>query len=199
MPRVPLVVRDADVEDASALLALWQDLPELVPEPGIDGGGDDAAVAAAVARMATDPRHRLMLAVLDGRVIGSAFLRIGVATPLEQEPAVFVTHLQVDPQYARHGAGSGLLEAGLTWAEEHRIDRFLVATTVDREANRFLARLGLTQVAVLRGGSVPVLRARLPQDLSTVARNNRRMSRQVGQIVAARRFQRQVRSRNAAI
>jgi GNAT superfamily N-acetyltransferase len=197
---VPLVVRDADVRDASALYELWRLLPDLPLGTGVETDDGESAVAAAIARLATDPQHRVVVAALDGRVIGSAFLRIGVATPLEPERAVFVTHLHVDAEYARHGAGRGLLEAGVAWAEDHGIERFLVATLADdRDANRFLARLGLAQVAVLRGSSVPALRALLPLDASPVARNGRRMSRQVGQIVAARRSQRRARGRGAAV
>ena len=62
----------------------------------------------------------------------------------------------------------------------------------------FLARLGMSMVAHLRGGSVPALRARVAHAPSAVVRQKGRGGRSVGQVVAARRSQRRARIRQIA-
>jgi N-acetylglutamate synthase-like GNAT family acetyltransferase len=107
-----------------------------------------------------------------------------------------VSHLQVEESQTRRGVGRALLEAALTHAEHHGIPNLLVSGSVnDRETNRFLARLGLAQVAVVRGSTVAALRARMPLESLMAVRSSR--SKQVGQVVAARRLQRRSRVRDA--
>lgn len=70
----------------------------------------------------------------------------------------------------------------------------------DRETNRFLARLGLTSLALLRTAPVAVLRTRRPVDSAGVAGVVRvpRRNRHVGQVVAARRTQRRMKGHHPA-
>jgi hypothetical protein len=124
-------------------------------------------------------------------------MRVGVASPLDEGRVVHLSHVQVAPGFGRLGVGSALIEATLTWAEKRGIQSVVTSVpSSHREANRFLARLGMAPVASLRGGSVAALRARLPHDPSVVARQSSRMGRSVGQVVAARRSQRRARSRS---
>ena len=198
MLRTPVLVRDATEEDAGVLAALWQ---ELLARPGgaeLVGGPPETTTSQAVERCDNVTHTRLVVAEVDGQVAGGAFFRVGVASPLHDERALHISHLQVDPEFMRHGVGQSLVEAAVTWAEQLGIGMLLAAASVtDRDANRFLARLGLTQVAVLRGASVAALRTRLPHDPSAVARSGVRMGRSVGQVVAARRSQRRARGRDA--
>jgi len=203
LSRQPVVVRDASARDASALSSLWG---ELLIRPGSDAAGlsSEISVAQAVARQGDDQDMRILVADADGEVAGCVFLRVGVVSPVHDDRAVHVSHLQVDSRFPRQEVGSSLLEAALTWAEQKGIGTLLAATGGnDRETNRFMARLGLGQVAVLRGGSVAALRARLPHDPSAVARGvtrtGRSSSRSVGQVVAMRRSQRRARSRDVAL
>jgi N-acetylglutamate synthase-like GNAT family acetyltransferase len=187
--RVPVVVRDAREADASAIARLWSGL---IGAPGTDTVGEtpELVVSRAVGRSLADPASRIVVAEDDGRVVGCAFLRISLVSPVHEERVVHVSHVQVDPTYARVGVGRSLVEASLGWAEERQIESLVVATaTDDREASRFLARLGLSQVAALRGATVTALRARLPQDPSGGARGGLGPGRRVAQVVAARRSQ----------
>ena len=189
-------VRDANEGDASALSTLWFDL---VARPGADAPGDPPEVVAAkaVLRFAEDDTGRIIVAELDGSVVGCGFMRVGVASPLDEGRVVHLSHVQVAPGFGRLGVGSALIEATLTWAEKRGIPSVVTSVSSShREANRFLARLGMAPVASLRGGSVAALRARLPHDPSVVARQTSRMGRNVGQVVAARRSQRRARSRS---
>lgn len=178
--------------DAPALAQLWA---ELVTRPAGDAGdaGDDERVAEAVARHADHLDTRILVAEVEEAVGGAAYLRVGLTSPLDAEPALHVSHLKVSPEFSTPLLGEALLEGALTWAEERGIGTVLAgSTTTDRETNRFLARLGLGQVGVLRAATVPALRARLLRD-SPPGRLGR-ATRRTGQVVAARRSQRRSRT-----
>ena len=197
--RVPVSVRDAVERDGSRLCDLWA---ELLLKPGPDEVGTAPATMAAqaVGRLKDDDTSRILVAEIDGEVVGAAFVRIGMLSPLQNERIVQLSHLQVDPRFLRHGVGRSLIEESVTWAERRGIETLVAATAVhDREANRFMARHGLAQVAVVRGTSVAALRAKLPPDPSTMARSAGRSGRTVSQVVAVRRSQRRARSRDIVL
>jgi GNAT superfamily N-acetyltransferase len=189
--RTPVDVRDLGPQDGPALERLWHDLPR----PTEWGSGQDLA-GHVLAALADDPSSRVLVAVSGGEVVGSAYLRTVRPSPLLNDRSLSLSHLQVEESQTRRGVGRALLEAALSHAEHHGISSILVAGAVsDRETNRFLARLGLAQVAVIRGSSVAALRARMPVEPSVAARSSR--AKQVGQVVAARRLQRRARVRDA--
>lgn len=194
--RMPVLVRDAVESDASTLCALWADL---LAKPVTDDGrcSPEDAAAQSVARIATDDTCRILVAEIEGTVVGAVYLRVAALSPLQNEQVIHISHLQVDPGSVRHGVGRSLIEVAATWAEQQGVDALVTATAVnDREANRFMARYGMAQIAVLRGSSVAGLRARLPLDPSTAARSVGRSGRTVGQVVAVRRSQRRAQGRN---
>ncbi len=198
MSRVPVLVRDAVEADASAICDLWTGA---LHRPAVDDGpSGEALVREALARASEDPLTRILVAEADGTVLGAAQLRISQLSPLLDERVLHVNHLQVAKHAERLGLGRALLEAALSWAEVQGVASLVVAAAAnDREANRFLARLGMGQVAVLRGASVAGLRARLPGDPSVAVRGGTRASRTVGQVVAVRRSQRRARGRDLAV
>lgn len=194
MSRVPVQVRDAVEADAAGLATLWADV---LVRPGAEGVGLPSVTQAqqAIARFAEAKDIRVLVADIDGEVVGGIFLRVNLLSPLHSDRALHASHLQVDRRYLRHGVGRALLEAAVTWAEQLGVETMLAgAPAADRDTNRFLARLGLSQVAVLRFGSVATLRSKLPHDPSVVARGGVRKGRSVGQVVAARRSQLRARS-----
>jgi hypothetical protein len=84
----------------------------------------------------------------------------------------------------------------VTWAEEKDSSHVLVAASAtSRDTNRFMARLGLGQVALMRIAAVPTLRSRLPVETPAAARVGSRSSRSVGQVIAQRRSQRRAQAR----
>ncbi len=188
--RTPVDVRDLGPQDGPALERLWRDLPH-----------SDAAVTRDLAEVVLsaleeEPGSRVVVAEVDGEVVGTAYLRPGRMSPLVGDRTLHVSHLQVDESTTRAGVGRALVDAALAHAEHTGLENLLVAGGVnDRETNRFLARLGLAQVAVLRGATVAALRARMPLEPAAAARSSR--ARQVGQVVAARRVQRRSRVRDA--
>ncbi|HET7356276.1 MAG TPA: GNAT family N-acetyltransferase [Nocardioidaceae bacterium] len=191
MSRCPVLVREATLDDVPALLEIWADLArrshgERRSEHVVESDG-----AAAVARIAADPEQRLLVAILDGQVVGATHLMRAPVSPLTADVAVYVSNLRVLDRFRRRGAGRALVEAALRWAEEKDTTHVLAAASVfSRDANRFMARLGLSQLAVVRGATVTALRAKLPVEPPAAARLGVRDTHSVGHILAQRRFQR---------
>jgi GNAT superfamily N-acetyltransferase len=186
--RIPVQVRDAVPEDAAALLAVWGDFRRTSADRA---GSTEHAAGQAVARIAADPDERLVVGTLEGAVVGAAHLLRAPISPIHCDTAIHVTHLHVLGGHRRHGVGKALLEAAVAWGEEKDTSHLLTAASVhSRDANRFMARLGLTQIAIVRGASIPALRAKLPVDPPAGARVSSRNHRSVGQVLAQRRLQR---------
>jgi GNAT superfamily N-acetyltransferase len=195
--RMPVQVRDAVESDAGGLATLWRDV---LVRPGAEGVGlpSETQAQQAIARFTESKDTRVLVADIEGEVVGGIFLRVSLLSPLHADRALHLSHLQVDRRFIRHGVGRALLEAAVTWAEQLGVETVLAgAPAADRDANRFLARLGLAQVAVLRFGSTAALRAKLPHDPSLAARVGVRKGRNVGQVVAARRSQRRARGQDS--
>jgi len=194
LSRHPAHVRDAAPEDAEALLAVWADFSR---RTATDTGRPPAEEAAcAVARIAAEPDERLLVAVLDDEVVAAAHLIRARLSPIHCESAIHVSHLHVLPKYRRRGIGRMLIEAAVTWAEEKDTTHVLAAASVhSRDANRFMARLGLAQVAVVRAATVGALRAKLPVEPPPGAMVSSRNHRSVGQVIAARRSMRRAQSK----
>jgi GNAT superfamily N-acetyltransferase len=188
--RCPVQIRDAvpdDVEELRGVLIT-----------GDDRGGDVEQVAAgctAVASIAADPDQRLLVAVLDGRIAGVVHLVRGPISPLHCDSAVQVLNLHVLEELRRRGVGHVLMEAAVAWAEEKDTAHIVAAASVgSRDANRFMARLGLAQVAVVRGAAVSTLRSKLSGE-STAVRATGRSHRIVEQVLAQRRSLRRSQTR----
>ncbi len=198
MSRGPVQIREACPDDAEVLLRIWADLVRrtAADRHGADAGapGQSARLvteaATAVARIAADPDQQLLLGVLEGAPAGAVHLVRAPLSPLSCEQAIHITALQVLDECRRHGVGHALLEATVRWAEEKDCQHLTaVAATSSRDANRFLARLGLGQVATVRRATVSALRAKLPVEPPAAARvgASSRSHRSVGQVLAQRR------------
>jgi GNAT superfamily N-acetyltransferase len=192
--RYPVHVRDASPGDAKALLEVWGDVRRTTERHACPPPEEEAA--HAVARIAADPDERLLVGTVDDVVVGAAHLVRARISPIHNEAAIHVTHLFVLSRHRRHGVGKALFEAAVSWAEEKDTPHLLAAASVhSRDANRFMARLGLTQLATVRAASVPALRAKLPVEPPAGAMVSSRNHRTVGQVLAQRRQQRRAQSR----
>lgn len=190
MLRSAVLVRDAVPDDVDALRAVFAG----AAGPVVDETPGEAA--SAVASIAADPDQRLLVAMLDGRVAGAAQLVRASMSPLQTASAVHVIHLHVLDDCRRHGVGTALMEATVSWAEEKDTTHVLAAAAVgSRDANRFMATLGLGQVAVVRAASVATLRAKLPVEPPAVCMTDSRHHRMVGQVLARRRSMRRAQSK----
>lgn len=192
MPRQLVKVRDAAPEDAAALLVLWHELARR-------GAVEDPVAQArcAIARVAADPDQRIVVLEWECEVVGAVHLQRSLLGPLTDEMVVRASHLQVLTGHRKQGLGHLLFEAAVAWAEEKNVGYVAGVASSSRDTNRFLARLGLPQVAVLRGAPTATLRARLS---ATAPRGRSAASRNVGQVLASRRSlkRRQSQARDSA-
>jgi GNAT superfamily N-acetyltransferase len=194
--RSPVHVRDACPDDADGLVGVWGGLTGRTPDR--DPSPRPGEAAGAVARIAADPDQRLLVALIDDQLAGAAHLSRGPVTPIGDEEAVFLMHLQVHDEFLRHGVGRALVEATVSWAEEKGTTYVIAAAAVaSRDANRFMARLGLGQLAVVRGATVASLRAKLPVEPPVAARVGSRRTRTAGQVLVQRRSLRRAQRRAA--
>lgn len=191
MSRYPVQVRDAVPEDAAAVIDVWADFRRTT-----DRDTAEVEAANALARIVADPDERLLVAVVEDAVVGAAHLVRAGISPIHTETAIHVTHLHVLGGHRRHGVGKALMEAAVSWAEEKDTGHLIAAAPVSsRDANRFMARLGLSPIATVRGASVPALRAKLPVEPPAGAMANSRNHRSVGAVLAQRRLQRRVQAK----
>jgi GNAT superfamily N-acetyltransferase len=204
--RTPVQIRDAAPDDAPALMELWASGPlggrapereaAAAPHETSHHGGTVRDAESAIARAAADPDQRVLVATIEDRVAGAVHLSRGTFSPVHNESAIYVMHLQVAEDFRRHGVGHALMEATVTWAEEKDTSHVIAAAAVaSRDANRFMARLGLAQVAVIRGTTTAALRAKLPVEPPAAARVGTRTHRSVGAVLAQRRSMRRAQTR----
>jgi GNAT superfamily N-acetyltransferase len=182
MLRGPVAIRDAVPSDAEALREIWSGFSTEEKKAAPRTLPPTSEVRAAVSRGAAEPAERLVVAELDGEIIGVAQLLRSPISPIHIEDAVRVNFLHVLPDHRRQGVGRMLLGCAVEWADEKDTDHVLVgASSSSRDANRFLARLGLTPYVTIRTSTVKALRSKLgTRDGSHVATN----------VVAARRLMR---------
>jgi GNAT superfamily N-acetyltransferase len=179
MARRTIAVRDATPEDAQALLDIWTDFAT-GPEARL--GCDVEEVEHSVLRLETEPAERLLVAVVEEQPVGVAHLRRAPISPIHGEDAIHVGYLHVLSSFRRRGIGKTLLEAASDWADDKDTQHIVaVAGANARDANRFLARLGMSQVAVVRATTVAALRSKL----AVVPRK-----RVTTSVIAARRLRR---------
>jgi GNAT superfamily N-acetyltransferase len=179
--RSPVTLRRADDSDAQALVELWGPVMRKA---------DPEDLVADVHRIIAGCRDAgegcIVVAEYDGEVAGSVYLRATTITPVNLEPVVQAIHPHVAPRFQGRGVGRALMDAAVTFAEEHGIGHVASAAVAgSRDANRFFARLALGPMATLRLAPTAVVRSKL----SVGGRHSvgARPSRQLSQILAARR------------
>lgn len=177
--RTVVALREAGDADAEVLVAVWAGVLRR-GEPGQQVEDVRQVIADAVA----DPDSRLVVAEFDGRVAGAVYLRAATVSPINLEPVVLALSPHVLPEHRRHGVGRALMDAAVSWAEERGIGHMATATASGaRDANRFMARLAMAPQAVLRVATTSAIRSKV----TPPGRGNRQLT----QVLAARRSQRQ--------
>ncbi|MGA8988672.1 N-acetyltransferase family protein [Aeromicrobium sp.] len=186
--RPPIVLRDADREDAQALVTLWAECAgagrdegseaftqqALWREPGV------AEAASALELNLARPDKRIIVALIEGEIVGATVCDIGTLTPINLTRILIVTEIQVSPRFRRRSVASTLLSAAASYGEEHNCEIVVAAIPVhSREPHRYLTKIGFNQIAVLRAIQSSKLRSRL----TTKATN----SRDTGRLIAVRR------------
>jgi GNAT superfamily N-acetyltransferase len=137
--------------------------------------------------------QRIIVAEYDGEFAGAVHLQATTLTALNREPVVRALSPHVLPRFQRHGIGSALMDAAVSWAEELGIGHLATAAAAgSRDANRFMARIALGPYAVLRVASTHAVRSRLGAQRRPARSTS--SGRQLTQVLAARRSMRRSRT-----
>ncbi|MDO9379378.1 MAG: GNAT family N-acetyltransferase [Nocardioidaceae bacterium] len=188
MSRLPVVVRHAEPEDAASLIELWTACVDLAGNDAPDSFNTGtlwrqptvAEAATAVDAYVASPERRLMVALLDGEIVGVLAVSLRPLTPIHTTRTMVVSDLHISPACRRKFVASTLMSAAVSWAEECDCEVVLTsAPASSRDAHRFLTRLGFGQVAVVRGAQVSVLRSRFAGIATS--------SKDTGRLIAMRR------------
>lgn len=182
MSRSVLTQRVAVPGDASVLAELWS---EAIRRG--DASDQLADCLRAITRAAASEDERLVVVEYDGEVAGAVYLCATTVSPINTEPIVQAISPQVFERFRRHGVGSALMEASVAFAEERGVPHLAApASAASRDANRFMARLSFSPVAMLRVGSTATVRARL----NAMRPSRPAPARNIDRVLAARRLRR---------
>jgi GNAT superfamily N-acetyltransferase len=187
MSRSLVVLRTAVPADAPLLAELWCDvLRKVGPEDQVQ------EVASLLTDLQGCSTQRIVVAEYDGEFAGAVHLEATTVSPLNLEPVVRAVSPHVLPRFQRHGVGTALMDAAVTWAEELGISHVATAAVAgSRDANRFMARLALGPYAVFRVAATPAVRSRISVHRRPVQTAG---GRQLTQLLAARRSLRRSRA-----
>ncbi|MFC5678956.1 GNAT family N-acetyltransferase [Aeromicrobium endophyticum] len=186
--RPHIVLRDADREDAAALVALWTECFGASQDEGSEAFTQQALwrqpgvaeAASALELTLGRPDKRIIVALVDGEIIGATVCDVTTLTPINLTRVLIVTEIQVSPRFRRKSVASTLLSAAASHGEDHNCEIVIAAIPVhSREPHRYLTKIGFNQIAVLRAIQSSKLRSRL----TTKATN----SRDTGRLIAVRR------------
>ena len=184
MSRLPAVLRPGVVSDAPALVGLWHESCRRA-----DHREQVADLEVLVKTADESPEQRLLVAEHHGEVVGAVLVRLATLSPINPEPCVLVLSPTVAAGSRRRGIGRMLMEAAVAFGDELGVAH--VATAVEpssRDANRFMARLGLGPRATLRVAPLATVQSKVQPKSAASARTQ--SGRQLGQILAARRSMR---------
>lgn len=190
MTRTSLTTRMATRDDAPALAELWSDAVRRA-----DRSEQVADIELVIKAAGMSPEQRVVVVEYDGQVAGAVYLRITTLSPINLEPCVQSIQPRVFDRCRRHGAGHALMEAATAFAEEHGILHVVTAVpNSSREANRFMARLGLAPVVMYRIAPTTKLRSRVsPQRQQASVEGTRH------RVLAARRSLRRTRAERLSL
>lgn len=186
--RAAIVLRDADVEDAGALIRLWSECASAGQDEGSEAftqqslwrEPDVPEAASALELNLARPDKRIIVALIDGEIVGATVCDVRTLTPISMTKILTVTEIQVSPRFRRRSVASTLLSAVAAYGDDK--DCELVVATIPahaREPHRYLTKLGFNQIAVVRAITASKLQSRL----SGKATN----SRDTGKLIAVRR------------
>jgi len=186
--RPHIALRDADREDAAALVSLWAECAEASQDEGSEAFTQQAlwrepGVAEAAAALDVNlaqPGKRIVVALVGGEIVGATVCSISTLTPISLTRVLVVTEIQVSPRFRRRSVASMLLSAAASYGAENNCEMVVASVPVhSREPHRYLTKIGFNQVAVVRAIQASKLHSRL----ITKATN----SRDTGKLIAVRR------------
>jgi GNAT superfamily N-acetyltransferase len=186
MSRSLVTMRVAGLDDAPALAELWADALRRA-----DHHAQVCDMQMIIKAASASPEQRIVVAEVDGELAGAVLLRVNTLTALNLEPTVQAVSPHVFPRFRRRGIGQSLIECAVSFAEEVGVGHITTAAwSGSRDANRFMARLGLGPFAMMRLASTHAVRARLAAQHPATTNGGRQLTR----VIAARRSMKRART-----
>lgn len=185
----PLVeVREATANDALALVRLWGVIRSESARENEEITPTSASVANPTLEEASKvlefnaERHgrNVLVAVVDDEVVGVVGTDVTTFSIISEPKLLLITDFLVHPEFRRRSVGASLLKSVAALAEQEGCP--VVAATLPpwaKEPNRYLTKLGFSQVAIVRGVPISRLHARLAAKATG--------SRETGRMLAIRR------------
>ena len=133
-------VRDATQADLARIVELLAQLSRFAPR---ERPTEPERYRAAFAEIAADPRQRLLVAEVDGRVVGTVVLVIVPNLTHEGRPYAIVENVIVDRDLRGEGVGEALLH--FATGEAKRAGCYKLSLTSNKtrtDAHRFYERVG---------------------------------------------------------
>jgi ribosomal protein S18 acetylase RimI-like enzyme len=127
-----MIVRDAQPSDVSAVLRL---IGQLADAP------DEATFRARFERVLATDDHRIIVADVEGKVVG--VLHMFERPALEKSCEAIVQALVVDSEARSSGVGEALMREAEAWAQRRKLPSVSLYSRVDRKrAHAFYERIG---------------------------------------------------------
>ncbi|MGI8879044.1 MAG: GNAT family N-acetyltransferase [Jatrophihabitans sp.] len=155
-----VAVRHAEVDDVASLAKLTDD----GSSGHSRGRGDSPADREQRFEQLLVDTRRVMLVATEtgGEIVGLVVATTEEIGALNPVPALTVSTLIVSPGSRRRGVGRALLAGAVEEADERGIDSLIASVSgTDRDANRYLARLGFAPLVVRRIATTSMLRRTL--------------------------------------
>jgi GNAT superfamily N-acetyltransferase len=160
--RNSVLVAPVQADDVDDLMELWSSARLEAGSNRIDPAGTGRDMRRVLADVLVRQGVHAFLARHEGRPVGYVIATSGPLLPLVDTPAVCIEHLFVQPASRHKGTGTALISACATLAERVGAEQVAVGVpSLDREPNRFFARLGFSPFVVRRVVGVKALRRRL--------------------------------------
>lgn len=139
---MPVHIRRAKREDVAALVDLYQQLS--LDEAREDSGPSlPAAYGDAFEQVDADPRQHLLVAELDGRIVGSLVLIVVPNLSHRGTPWAEIENMVVDEDARGNGIGESLVNAAIETARAAGCYKLTLTSNLRRtDAHRFYERLG---------------------------------------------------------
>ena len=93
-------------------------------EPGV------AEAASALELNLSRPDKRIIVALVDGEIVGATVCDVSTLTPINLTRVLIVTEIQVSPRFRRRSVASTLLSAAASYGEDHNCEIVVAAIPV---------------------------------------------------------------------
>jgi predicted N-acetyltransferase YhbS len=175
-PHVATVTtRNATEADVMAIGELWGELRVRAGKVGPFGPpASEVSIRDRLDALRSDPTHRVVVAEVDGDVVGLAVMSALPVTPISDVESVQISFMHVRDDRRRRGVGRAIVGAAADFAAQIGAEYVTVGVFPGaRESNRFFARLGFSPLVVRRAIATAALQRRLSGDIERAERRRR--------------------------